>query len=542
MTAPPPAGVRGNDWRSLPVAPLELFEPEMVVTVVVPYFEAPEALALTLAGLEGQTYPRELFEVVVVDDGSDPPLELDRPTSLQVRVIHQQDLGFGLARARNNGAQEATGAILVFLDCDMVPEAEWLASHARWHHAASDALTIGFRRHVSVEGIDADAVRTRPASLAELFADRPSQQPEWIEFHMSRTNDLISEDDIFRVVTGGNLGVSKEFYETVGGYDESFTQWGAEDTEFGYRAYTLGGLLVPARDAMCWHQGEGAAPTAAESGSLELQRAKISQLIAHGGFRRTAPGRSFTVPQYVVTLRATGSGDMARMQTVEQVLANGVHDLVVWVEEPPGGNSTRSAEYEKLRRLLAGDHRVRFGAAGDALNAFPAASFHISMPGDATMGLDAIRGLRRQLGAEPAASTNPTNHEAGVSIIRAWALHRALRRGISLFQCEEMRLLDLDDLDVDILAQTSADKPRLSPARGVSSWLWRCRRTARRLRWLRHFLSRSIRQGLGIVRQACRIRSLEDARGFCRWAASSAKRAAKRRLGEVRLRRRRAAH
>ena len=72
MTAPPPAGARGNDWRSLPVAPVEFFEPDMVVTVVIPYFEAPEALALTLAGLEGQTYPRELFEVVVVDDGSDP--------------------------------------------------------------------------------------------------------------------------------------------------------------------------------------------------------------------------------------------------------------------------------------------------------------------------------------------------------------------------------------------------------------------------------------------------------------------------------------
>ncbi|MDE0195488.1 MAG: glycosyltransferase, partial [bacterium] len=83
--------MRGNDWRSLPVAPVEFFEPDMVVTVVIPYFEAPEALARTLAGLEGQTYPRELFEVVVVDDGSDPPLELDQPTPLRVRVIHQDD-------------------------------------------------------------------------------------------------------------------------------------------------------------------------------------------------------------------------------------------------------------------------------------------------------------------------------------------------------------------------------------------------------------------------------------------------------------------
>ena len=199
MTAPPPAAVRGNDWRSLAVAPSEFFKPEIPATVVVPYYQAPEALALTLAGLEGQTYPRELFEVVVVDDGSDPPLELAPPTPLRVRVIHQEDLGFGLARARNNGARVASGDIIAFLDCDMVPEAEWLSSHARWHHAASDVVSLGFRRHVDFDGIGAGAVRGRPGSLGELLAGRPVQRPEWIERRMAQTDDLAADaDDIFR--------------------------------------------------------------------------------------------------------------------------------------------------------------------------------------------------------------------------------------------------------------------------------------------------------------------------------------------------------
>ena len=227
MTAPPPAPVRGNNWRSLAVAPSEFFKPEMPATVVVPYYQAPEALALTLAGLEGQTYPRELFEVVVVDDGSDPPLELASPTSLRVRVIHQEDLGFGLARARNNGARVASGDIIVFLDCDMVPEAEWLSSHARWHHAASDVVSLGFRKHVDFGGINAGAVRGRRGSLGELLAGRPIQRPEWIERRMAQTDDLAADaDNIFRVVTGGNFGVSAAFFAEVGGFDESFTQWG----------------------------------------------------------------------------------------------------------------------------------------------------------------------------------------------------------------------------------------------------------------------------------------------------------------------------
>ena len=68
-------------------------------------------------------------------------------------------------------------ASLEFLDSDIVAEAGLLAAHARWHHGVSDALTLGFCPWVSVEGIDAEAVRRRPGSLRELFADRPFDPP-----------------------------------------------------------------------------------------------------------------------------------------------------------------------------------------------------------------------------------------------------------------------------------------------------------------------------------------------------------------------------
>ena len=444
-----PAAVRGNEWPSLAIEPADRFVPRHPVSVIVTYFEAPEALALTLAALEGQSYPNELFEVVIVDDGSRPSLAAPSDTPLQLRVVHQEDRGFGLARARNTGARAATHEILVFLDCDMMPEAGWLTAHARWHHAASDALTLGFRAHVDVAGIDAETVRRRPASLGDLFAGRPVQRPEWIEGHMERTENLTSDhDDLFRVVTGGNLGVARDFFETVGGYDESFTRWGAEDTEFGYRAFTQGGLLVPVPEAMCWHQGEGAEPSESEVRSLELQRAKISQLIAHHGFRRAVAGRSFTVPQYVVTLRPSESVEIARTETVEQVLASTVHDLVVWLEEPARRDSDQSFEHQRLRSLFGGDPRVRFGAPGGAVAGFPAAAFHITIPADATVGSRAVSNLRRLLELAPAASTNPVDHLSGVSIVRARALHRAARHGLTLAECEAVTPLDPSEVDV----------------------------------------------------------------------------------------------
>ena len=435
----PPARVPGNNWRELEVSAPDRFEPELPVSVVVAYYEAPEALELTLAALEGQTYPRELFEVVIVDDGSRTPLAAPADSPLEVRVVHQEDRGFGLARARNTGARAADSEILVFLDCDMMPEAGWLAEHARWHHAANDALTLGFRTHVEVDGIDAGMVRTRPGSLAELFADRPSERPSWIEYHMTRTRELTSDDDdLFRVVTGGNLGVSRPFFESVGGYDETFTQWGAEDTEFGYRAYTMGGLLVPARDALCWHQGAGAAPSEAESASMKLQQAKISQLVAHHGFRKAASGRSFAVPQYVVTVQPGAADD--QMATAEQVLASGIHDLVVWIAEPSDPGALRAPDREMTRRLLDGDPRVRFGPPGDASAAIPAASFHVSIPAGASVKSDTVSRLRRELGSAARASISLPDHQTA-EIVRARALNRAKRSGISIDEhCANSRL------------------------------------------------------------------------------------------------------
>ena len=427
---PGPAKVEGNDWKSLDTTPLERFKPRLSATVVVPYYQAPDVLALTLAGLERQNYPRDLFEVIVVDDGSDPPLEMSEPSPLNVRVTHQPDLGFGLARARNNGARAAQGDIVVFLDCDMIPADEWLAAHARWHHAASDAMSIGFRRHLDVAGVSAADVRNRGGTLDELFADRPFHRPEWIESHMARTAELTSEDDdLFRVASGGNLGMSRDFYWEVGGNDESFTQWGAEDVEFGYRAFTLGALLVPERRALCWHQGEGATPSSAESRSLEQQRAKLSQLIAHHGFRRAKPGRSFTVPQYVVSVATDGADTDALLDTVESLLEGDVHDLVVWIEQRQPADTEEAHAAEIVRRLLGGDPRVRFGPRGGAPSAFSASQFHLFVQAGTPVATDLVSRLRKQLG--PAEHAAASQRDGSVAmLVRARRLHRELRRGL----------------------------------------------------------------------------------------------------------------
>ena len=80
-----PDVVHGNDWRSLDPGEIGHWEPTQRVTVVVPCYNGQEPLALTFAALANQTYPMDLLEVVIADDGSDPPITVPPGAPFEAR-------------------------------------------------------------------------------------------------------------------------------------------------------------------------------------------------------------------------------------------------------------------------------------------------------------------------------------------------------------------------------------------------------------------------------------------------------------------------
>lgn len=393
---PSAADVPTNRWDLLDVPDLGRWTPTRTVTVVLPYFNAPDALRLTLEALRHQTYPSHLLEVVIADDGSDPPAVVpDGLDDLDVKVARQDDRGFGLARVRNTGARAARGEIILFVDCDMVPEPWHVEAHARWHHVAADAVTIGFRKHVEYDGIGPQEVAAAAAAgeLAPLFEGRDVQVPTWIDGHMVRTDDLTSaHDDLFRIASGGNLGVRAETWWRVGGADETFTQWGAEDTETGWRLLNDGCLFVPERQALCWHQGHGHEPEPSEVESLEQQRAKIAHLIAHRGFRGDAPGRYWEVPRVVVEVPGEGVRRTELSRIVDAVLGSDLHDLRVALDVGPD-----HPDHVWLARQYTPDPRVRLAEPGVLATGPGGAAVRITLPAGATVEPHAIGAMVRRL-------------------------------------------------------------------------------------------------------------------------------------------------
>ena len=466
MPPPKPVDVPYNDWRRVALPSPAAFTPALGVSVVMPCHRTPRpVLRRTLAALEGQTYPRDLMEVVIVDDGSEPPLALP-PSPLNVRLVRQARRGHGVARARNTGTRAAAHPIILFLDGDSLPEAGWMAAHARWHHSITDVLTVGFRAHVAVDDLDAEVVRRRPGTVWELCAGRPADPPAHEnEHYMVRTNELTAHaDDLFRAVVGGNFGVGRNFYWAVGGSDETFTRWGFDEEEFAWRAYVQGALLVPVREALVWHQGRMAEGQGPKRRSARAQRGKVAQLIAHPAFRGAGAGRIYQVPRCVVTIQAGRCPAEQVIAATTRVLTDRLHDLVVRIEVAEAGNDER---LQRLRDAFDADARVRVAPARAALDEFPASPLHVTLPASATAPHLVHRLHRALRDAAIATATLPDGTE--VTIARSWALHRARRTGRPPTAFGTARRLTRAQLGLTtpnaVLASTPSNKALALPGR-----------------------------------------------------------------------------
>ena len=96
-------------------------------SIIVPTYNRPDRLRGFLERLTQLNYPRELFEVIVIDDGSEPSLEpvVDGFRDRLNLVFQRQDHG-GVAKGRHAGAIVARGNFLAFTDDDCLPAPDWL--------------------------------------------------------------------------------------------------------------------------------------------------------------------------------------------------------------------------------------------------------------------------------------------------------------------------------------------------------------------------------------------------------------------------------
>lgn len=194
--------------------------------VIIPHYNDVERLGRCLAALL-PTVPAGV-EVVVVDNGSTQSLDPVRAAHPALRIVAEPQKG--AACARNRGVAETTAPQLFFLDCDCVPEPDWLTVACQ---LADRADLVGGTVTVFDE---TPAPRTGAQAFEAVFAFDNRAYIE--EKGFSVTANLLTRRDVFAAVGPFTAGLS-------------------EDLDWCHRARALGYTLVHAPELRVAHPSRG---------------------------------------------------------------------------------------------------------------------------------------------------------------------------------------------------------------------------------------------------------------------------------------------
>lgn len=210
----------------------------MRVSLLMPTYERPDALAAVLRSIERQSLPP--FEVIVGDDGSGPEtasvITAAKARGMPIRHIWKEHAGFQAGRMRNACLAVSGGEYVIMIDDDMLLHRDFVADHV-W------AARPGFFVQGSRVLLDEKASRA-------AMDDAVGAWPSFFARGVGNRKNLLRNRVLSGLLGGGdvrlkgtrtcNFALWRADFVKVNGFNEDFVGWGREDSEFVARLYNSG--------------------------------------------------------------------------------------------------------------------------------------------------------------------------------------------------------------------------------------------------------------------------------------------------------------
>ena len=190
--------------------------PALACSVVIPTFNAASVIGDQLAALAEQRGAPD-FEILVADNGStDDLVSVLAAWHGRLPQLRRIDAsrGRGVSVARNEGIKAARGNRILICDADDRVSPTWVASLC--------------------SALDDHPLASGPVETSELSG--PSAA--WVPIP-TRTTGLFRTWEGRTYGIGASMGLRREVWEQVGGFDETYPA-GAEEIDFAWRAWDLG--------------------------------------------------------------------------------------------------------------------------------------------------------------------------------------------------------------------------------------------------------------------------------------------------------------
>ena len=215
------------------------------ISVIIPTYNNAQFLCNVIWHLINQSSPKEMFEIIIADDGSqDKSSEIIHSLYEKFKYkinlkyiywsknhpIRGEQLFFRPGLARNLGTRYSSGKYLLFLDSDMIVPEDFISTCLT---SLQSHDIIQFQRfHISQ-----DLSKINPTyKSVDLKKDTYIEEKNyWSDlFFCNKWSEL---PDYWKYTCTYTLGVSKENFFKLGMFKKYYISYGFEDTDIGYEAF-----------------------------------------------------------------------------------------------------------------------------------------------------------------------------------------------------------------------------------------------------------------------------------------------------------------
>lgn len=187
----------------------------MDFSIIIPTYNRRNSLKNCLTALSQLDFPKDKFEVIVVDDGSEESMvSLVATYKKTLNIFCLRQANAGPATARNNGVTKAKGNYLVFTDDDCQIYANYLTILVKHIQQSPKAIFTGKTINL--------CKKSKYSEVSQLLTDFLYQ---FFTKKNQNTTFLVSN----------NFAIPRFIFQAMGGFDKRFVFAASEDREFGER-------------------------------------------------------------------------------------------------------------------------------------------------------------------------------------------------------------------------------------------------------------------------------------------------------------------
>lgn len=201
------------------------------ISIVIPSHNRINKLKNCLTSVEHMDYPKDYFEVIVIDDGSTDSAyknleEIRKQFSFDLKIVRQPN--GGPATARNKGIKMAKGEFIAFTDDDCEVDKNWIRE-----------IICGFKSEVIV-GVGGTVVSKNNDIITKYINYNRILLPR------------IENNKIMYLVTA-NACYRKKSLIDVNGFSEEIKNPGGEDPDLSFKLLGYGSELVFKKESIVIH-------------------------------------------------------------------------------------------------------------------------------------------------------------------------------------------------------------------------------------------------------------------------------------------------